>query len=204
MQYTVKINATGEVEQRSIGAYKFVMIRSATAAFQLSFDGVTWRNAGANDRFPLSKSYDAIYFKALNANAATVTFEAAKQAFTTQDTAQSNRPTAAQGNLGIANNTAAANGLPQCDGNGYLYITNSMALNVAGTNDTGNRRQIIIFSVAANSPAALQVMDANGNGFMTIPAGTVIPLVTDSTFILSGAGGTAYVTIGQMFLSQQG
>jgi hypothetical protein len=204
MQYTVNIKATGEVEQRSIGAYRFVMIRSASAAFQLSFDGVTFSNAGANDRFPLSHNYDAIYFKSVNGAAATVTFEASKQAFTTQDTSQSNRPTTAQGNLGIANNTAAANGLPQCDGNGYLYVTNAMALNVAGINGAGNRRQIIIFSVAANSPAALQVMDSNGNGFMTIPAGTVIPLVTDSTFILSGAGGTAYVTVGQMFLSQQG
>jgi hypothetical protein len=201
---TITANANGSPEKRALGAYTYVIIRSASAAAQVSFDGQAWQTANQNDSYgPLSPQPANIYFRSTAGVATTVTFSFGDSKMSQQPAAQSNASTGAVGNLGIANGTAAANGNPQCDANSLLYITNNMALAVPGVNAAGNRRQIIIFSVPNNSPAPLQVMDANGFGFMTIPAGTVIPLVTDSAFILSGSGGTAYCTIGQMLLAQQ-
>jgi len=202
MNYNVNLTADGSVQAVATGTFNFLRVLSDTAAFQISFDGNTWKDAAKNNYFKQTAS--RVYFRTVNGAASAVVFACDAKEIQAQDTAQSNSPTNAVGNLGIANGTAAGNGNPQCDNNSYLYITNAMALNVPGVNAAGNRRQIIIFSVPTTSPAPLQVLDANGNGFMTIPAGTVIPLVTDATFILSGAGGVAYCTIGQMYLAQQG
>lgn len=201
MNYNVNIVANGSPEVVATGSQKHLLIRSATAAFQISFDGSYWKDSGKNEVY--SQPFDRVYFRTSGV-ACSVVFSCDSNPISAQDTAQSTASTAPVGNLGIANATAAANGNPQCDANGFLIITNAMAFKVSGKNAEGNRRQIIIFSLSANSPQALQVMDANGNGFMTIPAGTVIPLVTDGDFILSGAGGDAWVTIGQMFLNSQG
>jgi hypothetical protein len=146
--------------------------------------------------------FRCVNFVNQNAVAVTISFwigdDAAK--FTADDNSTANASTFALGNLGVAVGAVAANGLPACDGNGYLLITNAMALIVAGTYQ-GHRRQIITFSLSANSPAPLNLLDANGFAFMTIAAGQQIALVTDATFTLSGAGGTAWATVGQIFLN---
>jgi hypothetical protein len=120
-----------------------------------------------------------------------------------ESTPVSNASTYAWGNLGIQNNSGAVAGsppTPACDGNGYLQITAGMGLTIRGKKNY-KPRQLITFSVSTTSPAALQVTDALGYAFMTIYAGQQIALATDSPLIVSGAGGTSAVTIGQIFLA---
>jgi len=109
------------------------------------------------------------------------------------------------GNLGIAVSAAAITGpppVPACDAYGYLQITNAMNLAISGIDRFGKLRQTITFSVSPTSPAPLNILDAYGNPFMTISAGQQIALNTNSTLVVSGATGTAAVTIGQIFLQQ--
>ena len=171
---------------------------------QVSFDGQAWQTANQNDSYSqLSPQPANIYFRSAAGVATTVTFSFG-DGDARQTAAQSNASTSAVGNLGIANGTAAANGNPQCDANSLLYITNNMALNVPGVNAAGNRRQIIIFSVPNNSPAPLQVMDANGFGFLCIPGGNRDPACHGLGVYFVRLGRHGHCTIGQMFLAQQG
>jgi hypothetical protein len=202
MTRSTDIAANGAIAQEVLGAFNFLYVLTATASFQISFDGNTWVDSGGNKKYDRTgKGSERVYFRAKNGVAATVTFDYDLSPISFQDTAQSNRATAALGNFGIATGAAAAGGKPACDANGYLQITNAMNLAVAGTNASGQRRQVIIFSLATASPAPLNVLDPNGFAFMTIAAGQTISLVTDSAFILSGAGGTAWATVGQIFLA---
>ena len=201
MNKTLSVKATGEVEQLPLGSYLYFYIRSASAPLQLSFDGNTWQDCGQNDNFgPLDPVPTRISFRAVNGIASNVTFSYSKTPIQSQDPAQSNAKSYILGNLGVATGAAAAGGLPQCDANGFLLVTNNMNLALSGI-DSGHRRQLITFSLSANSPAPLNILDANGKAFMTILAGQQISLPTDSPMNLSGAGGTAWVTVGQIFLS---
>ena len=105
------------------------------------------------------------------------------------------------GNLGVANG-ASGNGTtsPQCGSDGYLVITNSQQIKIPGRDqNNGNRRALIIFTMKNSVSYALQVLDKDGNQFMTINGGQVIAIASDADFIISGNGGTTYVTIGQVF-----
>lgn len=132
----------------------------------------------------------------------TVTFYTGDEAvlFSPADNQQAAASTYVFGNLGIATSAGAAGGNPACDANGFLQITNAMALSVAGTNN-GHRRQTVTLSMSSQSPASLNILDSGGRAFMTILSGQQIALDTDATLVLSGAGGTAWVTVGQIFLS---
>ena len=198
MNRTTQVPASGSPVQETLGGFKYFIIRSATAAVQVSFDGNVWHDAEPND---LLNPTDAsrVYLRSTNSVAATVVFSYSKTPLSVQDTATSSASVTPQGNLGIANGAAAANGLPACDANGFLSITNGMLLKLAGTSPTGNRRQILILSVSANG-AALQVLISATVGFMSIAPGSSFPLVTDSDFYISGSGGTAKVTIGEFYL----
>ena len=198
--FSVSIPAGGSAVETCPG--KVVSIKSASLPVKLTIGGGNSRTVKSGSVIENEVEFKNVNF--INPNAVDVTLsfvigDTASQ-YTPDDNANSNAPSYAYGNLGVPVSTAAANGLPQCDANGFLLITNAMALVVAGTNN-GHRRQIITFSMSANSPAALNLLDANGLAFMTILAGQQIMLVTDSTFTLSGAGGTAWVTVGQIFLS---
>lgn len=199
MNRTTQVPANGQPVQETLGSFKFLRIRKLTSPVLISFDGNDWLTANLNDQFT-PKGAQRVYFQSAAGVGITVEFSYGNVSFTAQDTAQSNAQTYALGNLGIATGAGAAGALPACDGNGYLQITNAMALVVPGTNNS-HRRQIITFSVAAGSPAPLNLLDANGFAFMTIASGQQIALATDAQFTLSGAGGTAWVTVGQIFLS---
>ena len=197
------IPANGQLVQESVGAFKFFIIRNATNAFQYSFDAQTWRDGLKNDKDQPASNTGKVFFRASNATAATVTFETSQTPLQAQDTAQSNASTFALANLGIKVGAAAAGGLPACDANGYLQITDAMALLVSGKN-AGRPRQTIIFSVSSGTLNVLTPDSGGGNNyvFMSIPAGQVIPLDSDTDWILSGAGGTAKVSVGQIFLNK--
>jgi hypothetical protein len=196
---TVAINANGQVSQEIVGDFKYLRIQSATVAFQLSFDGGTWVNAQQNNQWgPITGT--RVYFRALNGLASAVTFVYSDQPFTSQDTAVLNAATSVLGNLGVPAGTGAAGGLPACDANGWLQITNGLNLKVSGTNN-GHRRQLIVFAVQSGT-YTLSVTDANGCAVVNVVAGNIIAIATDSDLYVSGAGGLSKVTIGQFFYAQ--
>ena len=203
-QQTLNILANGSPEKRSLGAYTYVVIRAANVPTEISFDGQVWQPAGKNDSFgPLEPAAQNIYFRAASGLAGAVTFAFGLSKIVVQDTAQSNASHYALGNINIAVG-AAANaafaGSPACDANGYLQITNAMQLAVSGVNNS-HRRQLITFDVSPQSPASLNVTDTNGKVFYVIPAGQARQIVTDADLVISGAGGTAWAAVGQLFLN---
>jgi len=208
-QQTVTIAASGAPEKRSLGSYAYVVIRDATVAAEVSFDGQVWQPAGRNDSFgPLSPPASDIYFRASGGAAGTVTFAFGLQKLVQQDTAQSNAKTFLLGNCGIATNSnvttlPASDGSQQvipCDASGYLSIPNNFNILVPGTNGA-KRRQMILFGVSSLSPMGLNIQDSNQCAVMTIAPGQQVVLSTDSDLYMSGAGGIAKATVGQIFLS---
>lgn len=201
MNYNVNLQASGAVETVATGTFNFLRILTATAAFQISFDGSHWKDAAKNNYY--QQNSQRVYFRTVNGQAAAVVFASDLNEISAQDTAQSNAPTFALANLGVATGAAAGAVLPACDANGYLQITNNMMLLVSGMNN-GRPRQSIVFSVSAGSLNVLTPDSTVGTQyvFMTIPAGQVILLDSSTDWILSGAGGTAKVSVGQIFLNQ--
>lgn len=194
------IAATGAIAQETLGTYRYLYIDSATRAFELSFDGNAWQPGVANKYYDLSATVQSrVYFRAVNGLAATVNFSYNVQPFTVQSTAQSNASTYCVGNLGIATGASSTSELPACDVHGNLLITNAMSLLIEGTHE-GNQRQMITFAVDKSSSASLNVLDPDGNNFKTMNPGDDFAYPTDSIFYLSGAGGTALVSVGQIFL----
>ena len=200
MTIPFSVKATGEVEQRSLGEFSYVKIISASLPFQISFDGNTFQAVNQNDYLQTSAPRTNVFCRALNGQASAFTIKVSKSPFTGQDTTQSNAPTSLIGNLGIADNAAAAGGLPACDGNGYLQVTAGMALLIPGNNN-GHRRQSVTFTVSAASAVALRVNDSNGAGHMIIALGEKIQLVTDGDLRIGGVGGTCSFMVGQIFLN---
>ena len=215
MTRVVTVKSTGEAELVFLGSFKFVFVKAATAPFQISFDGSTFSPANQNDRYALGAPQGSLSLMALNGNAATVTLLYSDQPISSQDTAQSNAKSFILGNLGVATAPALngdarsaaqiAAGLPVADVNGYLQITAAMRCNIPGVTGTA-RRQLIFFSVSPNSQYPVTVLDPNSSpagdfAAITIAPGQQIQLTTDSQLLVSGAGGTALVTIGQIFLN---
>ena len=204
MSYKLNVDATGSAQKLALGGFAFAIVRAATAPVEVSFDGQYWRAANQNDAFgPLTGAKD-IYFRAVNNLPATVTFDVSDSKLTAQDTAQSLASTFAIANLGIPVNAAIAGALPACDANGYLQITNAAFYLISGKSN-GHPRQQIVFSVSAGSLNVLTPDSTIGGSqfvFMTIPAGQVISLDSDTDWIVSGAGGLCKASIGQIFLNK--
>ncbi len=199
--YTLNLTADGLPQNLALGAYKYVVLRNVQGTVEVSFDGQNWTIASQNDRFgafaePLPSR---IYFRATNAVAGVVTFLSSLEPISIQDTATSVARTEIFGNLGIATGAWAAGANPACSAFGFLQITDAMSLPVLGTRN-GKRRLDVTFCVKAGSAFNLNVLDPTGKAFMTIPPGATIQKVMDADFNVSGAGGTAEVTIGQTFL----
>lgn len=203
MNYPVNIIAGGSPEVVATGSQKHLLIRSATAAFQISFDGSSWKDSGKNESY--TQSFERVYFRTSGV-ACNIVFSCDSNPIAAQDTAQSSASTVPQGNLNIPNGSAAGAafaGSPACDANGFLTVTNAMLLKVPGVNAQGNRRQILILAVSANG-AALQVLASPTTGFTSIAPGTTFPVVSDSDFYISGSGGNSLVTIGEFYLKNNG
>lgn len=197
--YNLTLPANGLPSSLALGAYKFVVIRKMSGTVEVCFDGQQWHPAAQNDRFTMPAEMTEIAFRATNAVAATVSFIASLETLNIQDTATSVAATKIFGNLGIANGAPATGALPACSALGFLQITNAMNLLVSGTKD-GKRRLDVTFCVKAGTAINLNVLDENGFAFMTIPPGATVQKVMDADFYLSGAGGLAEVTVGQVFL----
>ena len=177
-------------------------VKSCTLPITAAFDGGNALPIGAGTALPIAGGFKFINFFNPNTVAVTLSGFIGERAveFQPQDNSQSNSGHYAFGNLGIAFGASASGGLPACDSSGFLQVTSGMNLSVPGTNN-GHRRQIITFSVSAASASNLQILDANGFAFMTILPGNDRAFVTDSAFKISGASGTAAVTIGEIYLN---
>ena len=198
--YNLNLTADGLSQMLALGSYKFIVVRKLTGTAEISFDGQTWQAANQNDRFTMPEPLpNNIYFRATNAVAAVVNFIASLEPVSIQDTATSVAATEIFGNLGIATGAPAAGGFPACSALGFLQITDAMNLLVSGTRN-GKRRLDVTFCVKTGSANNLNVLDLNGLAFMTIPPGATVQKVMDADFKLSGAGGLAEVTVGQVFL----
>jgi hypothetical protein len=213
--FTQTIAAGASFTQNNSG--KVFTLKAATLPVNVAFDGGTERSlkAGAVINLTATGGFKLVTLINKNSVAVTVTFYIAEvaAAFSANDNAASNAQTYLYGNCGIANsananlpNSDGSNGGVTniaCDASGYLSIPNTPNIKIVGTN-TGHRRQVIIFSIAPTTVSAngLNVLDPNGITVLTIPAGSPpVAFPTDSDVFVSGAGGTAKVTIGQVFLS---
>ena len=197
--FTATIQPGNSIAETCVG--NFLTVKQCNLPLTLTLGGSQQKTVKAGSVIPMDGQKN-IGLKNGNAVAVTVSFEVDDKpgTFVADDNSTSNATNYAFGNLGIATGAGASGGLPACDANGFLQVTNGMNLAVSGTNN-GHRRQILTFSLSGSSPAALNVLDANGLAFMTILAGQQIALVTDAAFTISGAGGTAWVTVGQIFLN---
>ena len=186
---------------------KVLSVKSSTLPLTICFDGQDSDAACKAGRvFDYSPGgFTTVNLTNPNAVAVTITFYIGDAAVTyaPDDNANSNAQMIPLGNMGVAIGAAAAGGLPACDSTGFLLVTNAMALALPGVDSAGRRRQSVVFSMASNSPASLNILDATGCAYMTLAAGDKIERVTDANFTLSGAGGTAWVTIGQDFLASK-
>jgi len=179
---------------------KVLTVKSCTLPINASMDGgsVNQIQAGA----VLDGPFRTVNFLNTNATAVTLVFWIGNDAvkFSPADNAQANAATSLFGNLGVADNTGAANGFPACDVNGFLQITNAMLLTIGNTVN-GHRRQAISFSVKTGAAFPLMVKDVNGFSFCDVQAGQNKEFVTDAILQVSGMGGTCPVIIGQMILT---
>ncbi len=198
---TFTIPAGGANMQVTAG--KYLSVKSCTLPIKASFNGGPLEPTQAGQVTDKSaQPFSYVNFVNPNAMAVTLTCFIGDQPVTYQpsDNSAANAQTYCLGNLGIASGAAANGGLPACDATGLLQITDGMALVIPSTNN-GHRRQSITFSMSPTTPKPLNVLDANGNNYMTIYASQQIEIVSDSVFQLSGALGIASVTVGQIFLS---
>ena len=198
MNQKLSLSGSGSVRRVVVGRFLYFVLKRASTPVQISFDGNDFKVASQGDTYgPIEAA--SVWFKAEAGLDSDVEFTASLEPVRYQEQAQSNAPTEAFGNLGIADGAGANNGMPACDANGNLIITNAMALLISGKRN-GKRRQMITFAVSKNSPASFAVKDANGKTFKVMDAGDDFAYPTDSDFIVSGAGGNAWVSIGQIFL----
>ena len=202
---TVILNPGQSIFDQTNG--NFLSVKSLNLPINAAFNGGPNELIAAGGIY--EKSNPAItltIFTNPNAIAVTLSYNIGPTAvnYAPADNSASLASTFAYGNLGIALNAAAVVGppaLPACDGFGFLQVTNGMTLTIPGVLNS-KRRQTILFSVAQASAFGLTVLDANGLGFTTVPAGAILPLVTDATFIVTPAGaGICSVTIGQVYLN---
>ncbi len=199
MNRTVIIAADGTINQQTLGDFKYLKIRAASTAFQLSWDGSEWRDAALNDEFDAPDGQQRIYFRVTTGIASTVTFTYQVLPFKSQDTAQSQAKTYLFGNGGIANGAAAAGGNPSCNASGYLQIANALNWRLPGTNN-GHRRQSLIITVKG-AGSDLNIALADGTTFCNIINGSqTVTIITDADLYLSGAGGNSSVTVGEIYL----
>jgi hypothetical protein len=205
-------------------AGKYLSIKNCGLPIVASFNGGQNETVFAGqvfDKSGMNGGQGFNYFSLTNTNAVAVTVSffagGSPVSYNPADNSQSNAATFAFGNLGVAINGAAGSafaGSPQCDGYGYLQITNAMQLvipNIGNVGPTiGHRRQVLTFTMAPagtllssgqTQQYSLNICDANGLAFMTIAPGAIVSLPYDATFIVSGVNGTVGVTIGQIFLA---
>jgi len=189
---------------------RVLTIKTATLPVTVILNGGTSQlcPAGTVLHLPAGVS-NQITFKNANAANIQISYWFADDAvpFSANDYSQALAATVLEGDLNIPPSSAAGaifTNSPASDANGYLKITNGMAFKVAGQNSAGHRRQYITLTMAPTGTSAfnLLVADINGNVAMVLVPGAQIGLPLDSDIYLSGSGGTAFVAIGQHFLTQ--
>lgn len=202
--------AAGLVAARVTTA-KVLTIKTSTLPIMVAVDGGPAAACTAGTVLPIGDGSRPVTVTFSNPASISVTvgfwFADDSIRFSPADNSANNSATYLFGNCGIALSGSGpipdSGGTPRtvsCDASGYLSIPNSPNLKIVSTNN-GHRRQYVIFSVLTGS-YSLNVLDLNGNVFLTIPAGQTVQLTTDADFLVSGATGASSVSIGQCFLAQ--
>lgn len=87
--YSLPLAANGAPQKLSLGQYAYSLIRSATAAAEVSFDGQVWQAANINDMAgPFNPPRQNIYFRASGGVAAIVSFTTSLEPISAQSTSQ--------------------------------------------------------------------------------------------------------------------
>ena len=206
-QESVTVAARATITENVTG--KFFTVISATSKLTVEINGVR-REVRAGSKISAGK-FKRITFIETQGYANTVVYDAGDEEFQGEiQVSGANAASYMYGNCNIANsasanlpNSAGGNTSVACTADGYLTFPNNANVLISSTN-AGHRRQQIIFSIAPTTKGiyGVNVLDANQNTFMTIPAGSPpVALITDSDLYISGAGGNAYCSVGQVFLN---
>jgi hypothetical protein len=173
MNRDIDIPASGAPVTTVLGVFKYLAIRSADVAFQISFDGAYWQNAKQNDRWDKRQQaplLEKVFFKALNGLAATVTLDFDTRPLGAQDTAVQNVQTVVLCNGGQPGLLNFPTAKEKVTGNNWGIASNN-AVNVVGSNavkipgtNNGRKRKTITFVWFAGLPVV--VTDANGLVFL--------------------------------------
>ncbi len=206
------VNGVSGVANSPTGG-KYFKCLSMTGAFSVLTEKSSFDVISPGDGFGdvNSDAFARLTFYNPGAVAITVKFYVGTQPCSIATTAiGANAATYLFGSLGITNganaNIAKQGGGTQNVTNsaaGYCTIPNAVNVLIDNTNN-GHRRQVLYLSIAPTtlSSIGLNVLDPNGLTIMTIPAGSPpVAIVSDSQVYVSGAGGPALVTIGEVYLS---
>lgn len=200
MNRTISIPADGSQVAVPLGVFKYLFIRSADVAFQISFDGWNWQPARQNDRYDESGRnplLEKIYVMASGGLPATVTIAYDTKPFAATDVAITSESTSASGcgGSGIALSIAKAKAQGGAD---YNYNAgNPVDLTAANTVRkvpgvvNGKKRKTIYFD-NRNSATDVAIFDGNGALWMRLAAGKDSPVFeTSSDFYIGGLAGIA-------------
>jgi hypothetical protein len=136
----------------TLGTYKYLVVRSTTAPFQISFDGNNYRTANANDLFgPVSAH--KVWFQPVNGVACTVDFDYGKTEFAAQNTKVSSQPADSYAKSAL-------------DG----VINAGAVVTLTGVNGADKRKSIAVQNLDAGGNT-VTVQDGNGNALAVLQAG---------------------------------
>lgn len=198
MNRDISIPATGEPVAVPVGVFKYLAVRSADVAFQLSFDGWIWENAKQNDRWDKSSQnppFEKVHVKALNGLAAEITLIWDTKPLGAQDTAQSIVLNSSRG-CGGAKNALIVPAAKIADGvTNYQYdnavpvdLTKNGILYIPGTVN-GKKRKSITFD-NTNAGNAVVIFAPDGSLVYRLkPGDNPVTLETSSDFYVGGNGG---------------
>ncbi len=201
MNRTIAIPANGTSVAVPLGPFKYLLIRSADVAFQISFDGAYWQSARQNDRFDKSQDKHApekIYVMAANGLAANVTIAYDSKPISAQDISVQNVATTILcngGQPGIQNFPAAKqknSGASWALGSANAVdVGPSGAVKIPGLQN-GRKRKTITFIWTGGTPVV--ITDVNGLVFLYLSGAatyTQYSFDVSDDFYVCGVGAAA-------------
>jgi hypothetical protein len=180
MTRILKIAADGSLAQVSTGNFQYFCCRALDNPCEVSFDGTMWRTLQLNDNIgPITPTPTRAFFRALNGQAATVTFDYSNTPLKVQSTLQKNASTYSKGTV--------------------IAVGGGVVTYIPGT-DNGHQRKFIIMGALST---VVQFLDANGNVMGEIGDATSQPIETDAVIaVVNKPGhGAGTVNVAEFFFA---